>query len=151
MWLSLTFLARVRKVTKESRQGENRFEFCLRKILHTFSPLEPPFDFRKLCHVFVGRGLLPPRKNNVTSIFSGRRGRSPPKRASASFFLGGHVAADPYQETFKICAVGAGAIDSTLLPHSLYRIYSNASPRFRMDRLSEKSRGKCEKVQKILI
>ena len=32
-----------RNARKETCQGDNGFEFCLRKILHTFSPLESPF------------------------------------------------------------------------------------------------------------
>ena len=45
---------------KEIRQGANRFEFCLRKILHTFSPLDTPFGLREIYHV-VCRGRRPRR------------------------------------------------------------------------------------------
>jgi hypothetical protein len=36
-----------RNARKETRQGANRFEFCLRKIPHTFSPLDSPFGLRE--------------------------------------------------------------------------------------------------------
>jgi hypothetical protein len=41
------------KFQKKVHQGANGLEFCLRKILHTFSPLESPFDLRKFRHVVL--------------------------------------------------------------------------------------------------
>ena len=52
-----------RNAHKETCQGDNGLEFCLRKILHTFSPLETLFGLRKLRHVVLPRppGEVPRR------------------------------------------------------------------------------------------
>ena len=56
-WFTTFLCLHKEKFQKKVHQGANRFEFCLSKILHTFSPLDSPFGFAETLERFsVGEG-----------------------------------------------------------------------------------------------